>query len=93
MNLVKTKKYLRLVMADSDLSEVVIKLKEKAAIELRDKLDLLLRKYCHDCKYFRSKFVTQGNTCWKKGINVRGDNYACNDDFESTKQFMKQKIQ
>ena len=33
-----------IIMADSNTSEVVIKLKESAAIELRDRLDVLIRK-------------------------------------------------
>lgn len=33
-----------IIMADSGISEVVIRLKQQAAIELRDKLDMLIRK-------------------------------------------------
>jgi len=33
-----------IIMADSGVSEVVIRLKQQAAIELRDKLDMLIRK-------------------------------------------------
>ncbi len=71
-----------IIMADSGTSEVVIRLKESAAIELRDRLNVLLLKKCSDCHWYRSKFVTQGKTCYKKGIDVGGNEDACTTNFK-----------
>lgn len=72
-----------MIMSDSNTLEMVIRLKREKALELKDMLVIALARFCRDCHYFRSKFVTQGKTCYKKGIDADGSDIACDDEFKA----------